>query len=213
MNKILYLIALLFAAGSVSAQSYFNGDRVDYNGFYQRKVGFEIDAAVASTVNTVMPNYNTSSITGFTAGITFDFPFIFPVAIAPELLYSQKGYAAITASGNFTQHNQFLDLPFMARIYTGHRLSFFAGPQLSYLISTSSSFSTDFSPSTRPYYNYSGSKFFTAGVLGLGFDVTNYADFHVRYAIDLQGTNLNGNGLVPSYRNQVLQIGLGFKFY
>jgi hypothetical protein len=33
-----------------------------------------------------------------------------------------------------------------------------------------------------------------------------------RYAFDLLGTSTNGNNVVPSYRSQAWQIGIGFSF-
>jgi opacity protein-like surface antigen len=50
------------------------------------------------------------------------------------------------------------------------------------------------------------------GVAGISFTISDNIDLRARYTIDVQQNYANGNVYVPNYRNQVLQIGLGFKF-
>lgn len=210
MKKILLLAIVLLAAGTVNAQSYFNGDRADYNSFYQPKMGFEFGAVMSNTTGS--SNFNTSSLAGFSAGFAFDLPVSYPFSIAPAILYSQKGYSANTQFGNFTQRSQYVDAPILAKFHAGHSINLYLGPQVSYMIASSNNFGSNFSSATRQSFAYSGSRIFYDGVIGAGVDISNSIELHARYTIDLQGTNSNGNNYISTYRNQAWQVGLGFKF-
>ena len=106
MKKFILLATILPVAGRLSAQTYFNGDRVDYNPYYQPTFGFE----AAANVSSVSPgeNFNTRGLTGFSAGFNLDLPGSYPVSIMPALLFSQKGFTATTPSGDYSQRMQTL---------------------------------------------------------------------------------------------------------
>jgi hypothetical protein len=208
MKKIILLATILLVAGTVSAQTYFNGDRADYNSYYQSKFGFEVAANISNA--TPGANFATGSVTGITAGFNLDLPVAYPLSIVPALMYSQKGYTANTAAGEFTQRSHSIDLPVLAKFHSGSMFNFYLGPQISYLVSTTNKFSQNFAPTGRENYQYTGSKLRYQGVVGVGVDVTSAINIHARYAFDLQGTNTNGNNTLPSYRSQAWQLGFGF---
>jgi len=150
---------------------------------------------------------------GFNAGITFDLPLIYPLSFAPEVLYSQKGYTAETSDGNFTQRTHYIDIPLLAKFRMGPAFNFYIGPQLSYLMSTTNTYDNGFTVTSEHYYeNNYGHKSYLDGVVGVSFDINRNVDLHARYTLDLTQTNSYGDTYVPDYRNQVWQIGLGFKF-
>lgn len=208
MKKIILLATILLIAGTVSAQTYFNGDRADYNSYYQSKFGFEVAANISNA--TPAANFNTGSVTGITAGFNIDLPVAYPLSIVPALMYSQKGYTANTPSGEFTQRTQSIDIPVLAKFHSGSVFNFYLGPQVSYLVSTTNKYSQNFATTGRENYQYSGSNIRFQGVVGAGIDVTTMVNIHARYAFDLQGTNTNGNIVLPSYRSQAWQVGFGF---
>ncbi|MDB5115387.1 MAG: hypothetical protein JWQ79_879 [Mucilaginibacter sp.] len=220
MKKILFLAIGLLVAGSVSAQRYYHSPRSysnnndNYDDFYQPRVGFEIGVNVSNMISSNNSNYNTGSLAGLNAGITFDLPIIYPLSFAPEVLYSQKGYTASTTDGNFTQRTNFIDVPLLAKFRVGPAFNFYIGPQLSYLISTTNTFDNGFTVTSEEHYNSNngGHKTFMDGVIGVSFDLNRSVDLHARYTLDLDQTDYYGNTYVPNYRNQVWQFGLGFKF-
>jgi hypothetical protein len=212
MKKIIIITICVLLTGLAHAQTYFNGARADYDSFFQPRVGFTLGVAFSNTVKQYQSNFNTGALPGFNAGFTFDFPVSHTLVIAPEILYAQKGYAATTPNGGYTQRSQYVDIPVLAKFRSGSVLNFYVGPQVSYQVSSANSYNHDFVANTRDFYKYSGNKFFYAGVVGAGFDINRTVDIHARYAIDFQGTHTNGNNYVPSYRNQALQVSLGFKF-
>ncbi|MBC7399962.1 MAG: PorT family protein [Mucilaginibacter sp.] len=208
MKKIILLATILLVAGTVSAQTYFNNDRADYNSYYQSRFGFEVAANISNA--TPGANFNTGSVTGITAGFNLDLPVAYPLSIVPALMYSQKGYSANTPAGEFTQRSQSIDLPVLAKFHSGSVFNFYLGPQISYIVSTTNKFSQNFATTGRENYQYTGSNLRYQGVVGVGIDITVAINVHARYAFDLQGTNTNANPVLPSYRSQAWQLGFGF---
>jgi hypothetical protein len=221
MKKILFLaIGLLTLAGSVSAQGYYGprravrrpAPRSRADDFYRIKVGITGGVNVANLVNTYNSNFNTGSVTGFNAGLTLDIPLIYPLLFAPEVLYSQKGYTAVTADGNFTQHANYIDVPLLAKIRLAPGFNFVIGPQFSIPTSVTNTYDDGFATIAREHYSTAGDKTLFDGVIGVGIDLNRFVELRARYTIDLNQTDSNGNTYVPDYRNQVWQFGLGIKF-
>jgi hypothetical protein len=215
MKSILLLAAGLLLAGTVSAQRLY-GPLSDYSStdFYESKFGFEASVNVSNAVGaSSSSNFNAGSLTGFTAGATYELPVIYPFSLQSALLYSQKGYSAETASGNFTQRTEYIDIPVLAKFKIVNLVNLYLGPQLSFLASTSNTFSAGFNDANKQYYQSSNvNRTNFDGVIGVGIDVSRNFDIHARYNVDLNQTSANGNQFVPGYSNQVVQLGLGFKF-
>ncbi len=220
MKKILFLAICLLVAGSISAQNYYNGPRHivrrppprrQGDDFYRAKLGIAGGLNLANTIDAYNSNFSTGTIAAFHAGLTLDIPIIYPLSFAPEVLYSQKGYSAQTADGNFTQRSNFIDVPLLAKFRLSPFVNFVVGPQLSFPISTSNTYDNGFSVTNQEHYNTTHDKTVVDGVIGLGFDLSPNVELRARYTIDFQQTDDNSY-YVPGYRNQVWQIGLGFKF-
>jgi hypothetical protein len=91
MKKIIILATILLIAGTVSAQTYFNGERADYDNYYQPKFGF----MVAGNISKASPgaNFSTGSVTGITAGVNLDLPDYLPAIIRTRInVYSKRIY-------------------------------------------------------------------------------------------------------------------------
>lgn len=219
MKKILLLAICLFTlAGSVSAQGYYGHRRVRRSAprnanddFYKIKVGLAGGLNIADAVDAYNANYTTGSIAAFHVGLTLDVPLIYPLSFAPEVLYSQKGYSAQTADGNFTQRSNFIDVPLLAKFRLSPFVNFVVGPQLSFPISTTNTYDNGFQETAKEHYDTSNDKTVVAGVIGVGFDVSPNVELRFRYTYDFQETDDN-NYYIPGYHNQVWQVGLGFKF-
>ncbi|MEO6498589.1 MAG: porin family protein, partial [Mucilaginibacter sp.] len=145
-------------------------------------------------------------------GFTLEVPISYPLSFAPEILYSQKGYSASTIDGNFRQRNNFIDVPLLAKVRLAPAVSIVAGPQISFLVSSKNSYRNGFITVTDDRYDYAGNKTLLGGVIGLSVDLSRSIELHGRYTIDIQDSNSDAYSVIPDYRNQVWQIGLGFKF-
>ncbi len=219
MKKILFLaICGLLIAGSVSAQNYYGPRRVrrapardQYDDFYKVRVGVTGGLDIANTVSAYNTNFSTGAITGYNLGLTLDIPLVYPLSFAPEVLYSQKGYAAVTADGNFTQHANYIDIPLLAKFRLSPTFNFLVGPQVSFPVSTTNTYDNGFVITNEHFYNTYGTGAILDGVLGVSFDLSRDVELRARYTIDLE-QNVQNASYGGDYRNQVWQIGLGFKF-
>jgi len=224
MKKLLFLFAIsLLVAGSVSAQGYYYGPRravrrpaprSHTDEFYRIRVGLTGGINIANTVNAYNNNYSTAAIAGFNAGLTMEIPLIYPLSFAPEVLYSQKGFAATTTSdGNFTLRTNYVDVPLLAKFKLSPTFNFLIGPQLSIPVSTTQTFDNGFDiTSEQNYSTYGSEKTILDGVLGVSFDINPNVELRARYTLDMQQNPQNSSFSNGDYRNQVWQIGLGFKF-
>jgi len=226
MKKILLLLALgVMFAGSVSAQEYYYGprrvvvrhrrapERDHHDDFYRVRVGIAGGLNLANTVTGYDNQVSTGTIAGFNAGLTLDVPLIYPLSFEPEVLYSQKGYSATTPDGHFTSRENFIDVPLLAKFHLAPGFNFLIGPQLSFLTSTTNTYSSGFTVTAQNHdNNNNGNNTFLDGVIGVSFDLNQNVELRARYTIDFNQGDGYGDSYVPEYRNQVFQIGLGIKF-
>ncbi|HZY35217.1 MAG TPA: porin family protein [Mucilaginibacter sp.] len=226
MKKILFLaICLLTLAGSVSAQGYYYGPRrvrrppprSEYDDFYKVRVGLTGGLNVSNTINAYNSNYTTAAIAGFNAGLFLNLPLVYPMSFQPEILYSEKGYAESTPDGNFTQHANYVDVPLLLKFKLSPTFNFLIGPQVAIPVNTTNTYDNGFVVTNEQYYNTYGEKTVLDGVVGVSFDLSRDVELRFRYTIDLQQnqqTQQSGTGTPynADYRNQVFQVGLGFKF-
>ncbi len=218
MKKTFFTMAMvLLVAGTVCAQYYTPPPRhIDtrYTGddFYKPQLGLDIGANIANTVNAYNANYSTNTLTGFHAGLTLSIPLIYPLSIDAEAVYSQKGYTATTTSGNFTDREQFIDVPLLLKFNVGPVMRLYVGPQYSFLLNTQNTYDNGFALTSQQFYNNGSSTAILDGVAGVGFDLSKYVELRGRYTLDLKSTSSVNSVYQPNYRNQVWQVGLNFKF-
>ena len=220
MKKILFFAICLLVAGSVSAQGYYYGHRKQVrrpaprssaNDFYRVRVGIAGGLNIADAVDSYNSNYSTGSIAAFHVGLTLDVPLAYPLSFAPEVLFSQKGYSAQTADGNFTQRSNFIDVPLLLKFRLSPFVNFVVGPQVSFPISTTNTYDDGFEVTARDHYRTTSDRTVLDGVIGVGFDINPNVELRARYTIDFQQTDDNAY-YVPGYRNETFQLGIGFKF-
>jgi len=220
MKKIIFFAICLLVAGSVSAQGYYYGHRRPVrrsaprnqsNDFYRVRVGVAGGFNFADAVDSYNSNYSTGSITAFHVGLTLDVPIAYPLSFAPEVLYSQKGYSAQTSDGNLTQRSNFIDVPLLAKFRLSPNFNFVIGPQVSFPISTTNTYDDGFNVTAKDHYSTTNDRTVLDGVIGVGFDINPNVELRARYTIDFQETDDNAY-YIPGYRNEVFQLGIGFKF-
>lgn len=221
MKHLLFLTICLLVAGSASAQTYYyaprrvhhrQAPRQQTDNFYRPRVGIEAGLSIANTVASYDENYSTNNILGFNAGLTAEIPLIYPLSFEPEVLFSQKGYKGFTDDGTFTQRNNYIDVPLLAKFRLVRGFNFLIGPQLNFPVSSTTTFNNGFNTTSETYYNDNSNKSYVAGVLGFSIDLNPNVDIHVRYAIDLSSNTYDANSPIDDYRNQVWQFGIGIKF-
>ena len=226
MKRFVILAIALIAAGTVSAQRRYPAPRQYPNqrqhqnqrqrdDFYQVKFGIVGGLNVSSLVNVNNSNYNTDTKLGLNIGGSLDIPIIKPLTFEGEVLYSQKGYKANTIDGDFTQKSSFIDVPLLAKLQVAPGFNFVVGPQISFLLNTQNVYRSGFTTVKEDVYNRDAdgyNKSLIGGVVGIGLDLSPNVELRGRYTLDLQNNGDRGT-YAPQYRNQVWQVGLGFKFW
>ncbi|WDF55164.1 porin family protein [Mucilaginibacter sp. KACC 22063] len=222
MKKLFFMaLGLVLMAGAASAQYYQPGyhrphrQQNTYDNNFRPTFTLIGGINISNVINSRNPDFSTDTKVGANVGVGFDLPVAYPLSITLEGLYSQKGYTAIVAGGQFKQRNDFIDVPILAKFHIIPGINFLIGPQLSFLVSTTNSFNDGFQTEYEHYYNNSSNgynKTMIDGVAGVSFDVGNNLEIRGRYTIDLNRINDNGDAYVPAYRNQAWQLGLGIRF-
>jgi hypothetical protein len=213
MMKKLFLAAIvLFIAASADAQRHGYRKQRASDDYYQPRIGLTGGLNIANTVSSRNSDFSTDTKLGANVGLFVEIPIVYPLSFQPEILFSQKGYRANTAYGEFAQRANFIDVPILAKIKLAPSFNILVGPQVSFLMNTRNTYYDDFDVLYQESYKYNGDKTFVGGVIGVAFDLNRNVDLRGRYTIDFQENNPNGRSGVPDYRNQVWQIGLGFKF-
>jgi hypothetical protein len=228
MKKLALLAITLLSAGTVWAQRpypppreypnqprYVQRRRPAPDDFYRVKFGIVGGVNISNLVNVNDPNFATNTRVGMNIGGSLDIPVIKPLAVEAEVLYSQKGYSAYTSNGSFTQRNDFIDVPLLAKIQLVPGFNLVVGPQISFLTATQNTYHSGFVTTSETVYNNDTqgyNKSLIDGVVGVGIDLSPNVELRGRYTLDLQDNNAGGVSY-PAYRNQVWQIGLGFKFF
>ena len=221
MKHILFLAICLLVAGSVTAQTYYYGPHPHHvkrpaqrhDDYFRPRFGITGGLSIANTISSYNVYYSTATILGANAGVTAEFPIAYGFSFEPEVLFSQKGYQAITTDGiPITQRNDYIDIPLLAKFHLFPGFSFLIGPQINIPISSNTSYNNGYNAPSGSYYSNYSYKSYIAGAFGLSIDLNRYVDLHARYLIDLSSNSYDINSPIPDYRNQVWQFGIGIKF-
>jgi hypothetical protein len=151
---------------------------------------------------------------GFAAGGFLSIPLNKFVGFQPEVMYSKKGFKAtgktILGAYDFTRTSTYLDIPLQLQVKPIEEVTFLIGPQFSYLLNTKNNFNGNVSSTDQEDINFDNYKKSIFGfVVGADF---NYEPLVVgiRGAWDINKSDANGDTSTPRYKNQVLQLTVGF---
>lgn len=153
---------------------------------------------------------------GFVGGGFLGIPIGKFLGIQPEVLYSQKGFmgSGSLAGGtySYTKTTTFLDVPLQVQFKPIRFVTILAGPQFSFLMreNITYTFNGNSDEQEQEFQNDNIRK----NILGFvgGVDV-NLFQFVVsgRVCWDLQNNKGDGTSSTPRYRNQWVQLTLGFR--
>jgi hypothetical protein len=219
------LIALGFVGFSLmnigisSAQNYgSNWDRSYSDMDTRKRPIFGIKAGVnrSNVWDEQGQDFQADAKTGFVGGAFLSIPFTTLIGFQPEILLSQKGLQGLgtllTIPYTFSRTTTYLDVPLLVQIKPLKAFTVVFGPQYAYLLSE------------RNTYSFGGNN----TVLQEEFDNDNIrkntlgfligADFNADHVVlsgragwDFLNNNGDGTSTTPRYKNQWLQVTLGFK--
>jgi len=153
---------------------------------------------------------------GFAAGGFLSIPIGKVIGIQPEVMFSQKGFKA---TGNllgfgydYTRTSSFLDIPLLLQVKPTNGFTLVAGPQFSYLLKTKNEFNGSTSTTQEDDINSQNYKKNIFGFV-VGADV-NFDKLVLsgRVGWDISESDTDGNSSDPRYKNQVIQLTLGYTF-
>ncbi|TPE43088.1 porin family protein [Pontibacter mangrovi] len=242
MKRIFLLIAVAIGLAAASAEAQqqpvrYNKQPYNYNNNTPGQLRFGIRAGVnfsdwdGETMQSVQDlvdmadGYATQEMrTGFHAGGYVTIPVTPGFEIEPGLQYSQKGMVLrgklpveevdfLNANVTLTNKSEYLDLPVLAKVYVGEGFHFFAGPQVSYLLSNKVSAEAGalgFKALNQEWDMKSGFSEFDAAVTGgVGYKFANGFNISAGYDYGLNPIDSKGN--FETY-NRVIKASVGLTF-
>ncbi|KAF2336969.1 porin family protein [Flavobacterium daemonense] len=214
MKKSMLVLCTLFMCAAVTAQT--------------EKVKLGVKAGLNISNLTFDENaVNSSSRTGFAAGLMAEIPLAKNFAIQPELLYSQQGMKFSYSDPDVTNSDykstvklNYLNIPVMLKYYVAKGFSLQAGPQIGILLKANNEYQDNFlgyeNRETLNLSDYS-TGIDTAVNFGLGYQFQNkfYADarYTISYSNVFKDAISSGNYVINSdMKNRVFQVTLGYFF-
>lgn len=136
------------------------------------------------------------------------------VAIEPAILYTVKGTGTILnadglkVEGNVTSN--YLDLPFILRLYVADGFNLFLGPQFSYHVRSKFDLKVDGTKAINGEdVTDTISEFDLAPILGLGYEFSN--GLNINFSGELGMFTVDGFDALSTF-NRTLRLSLGYSF-
>lgn len=187
---------------------------------YDRREKFTFGVRIGANLSNVWDSkgedFEADAKLGFAGGAFVGIPIGRFIGIQPEVLFSQKGFKAsgilLGTPYSYRKTTSWVDLPIQFQIKPMAFLTILVGPQISFRVSERNeyTFGNNSSAQQEEFDNDNIRK----NMLGIstGFDINIY---HVvvsgRACWDLQNNKGDGSSSTPRYRNQYVQLTIGFK--
>lgn len=136
--------------------------------------------------------------------------------VQPELLFSQKGFKGggvlLGFPYSFTRTTSYLDVPILVQFKPIEYFTLLAGPQFSYLLKEKNvyTFGSNSSEQEQAFSNEDVRNNILGFVVGADVTVKAFV-VSARAGWDFQNNNKNGVSTTPRYKNQFLQLTIGFR--
>jgi hypothetical protein len=209
-NKQLLGAILCLTIGTLSAQDKAD-DKRD-----QLVFGIKVGANLSNVWDEQGSDFVADPKLGAVGGVFLAVPIGKYFGVQPEVLFSQKGFkGGGTLLGfpySFTRTTSYIDVPLLFQFKPIPYFTLLAGPQFSYLLKEKNvyTFGSNSSEQEQAFSNEDVRN----NILGftVGADVTVKAFVvSARAGWDFQNNNKNGVSTTPRYKNQFLQMTIGFR--
>lgn len=208
-NKIHYF-SLLFLTLSFTSHSQSDDRRENL------EFGFKAGLNASNVWDENGEDFTADTKVGLAGGVFFGIPIGAFIGFQPEILISQKGFQGsgtlIGFPYSFKRTTTFIDVPLQFQLKPTEFITFLAGPQLSFLMKQKDvyTFGSNSSEQEQEFNNDNVRKNILGFVVGL--DVIVYSVVvSARGAWDFQTNNGDGTNSTPRYKNQWIQLTVGFK--
>lgn len=213
MKKIvLFLFAIIGAGVTVTAQDW--SEEFDRREMFT--AGIKVGANLSNVWDSEGEDFDADAKLGFAGGLFVSIPIGRYIGVQPEVMFSQKGFQAtgtlLGTNYSYKKTTSYIDVPLLFQIKPLPFLTILGGPQFSFRVSEKNeyTFGNNSSAQQEEFDNDNIRK----NILGVstGFDINIY---HVvvsgRASWDLQNNKGDGTSTTPRYRNQFVQLTVGFK--
>ena len=154
---------------------------------------------------------------GFAGGAFLSIPLGTLLGLQPEVMISQKGFQGsgtfLTFPYSYSTTTTFLDVPLLLAFKPSPHITLLAGPQYSFLLSETNRFTSD-NVTSEQYEEFENDNI-RKNILGIhvGADVNmSHLVISPRAGWDFQSNHGDGTSSTPRYKNQWLQLTLGYRF-
>lgn len=214
MKKITAVLVMVLSFAALTTQA----QRHDFD--LRKKVMFGLKAGTnfSNVYDSNDEAFNTDSKFGFVGGLFFSFPIGKYFGIQPEVLFSQKGFKAtgvfLGSPYDLSRTTNFIDVPLLISIKPAPGLNILLGPQFSYLLRQTDTFTYSSGALTSQQVQEFKNADIRKNILGLvaGADINaGYMVFGLRAGWDFLNNNGDGTTTTPRYKNTWLQGTIGFR--
>ncbi|UZR96412.1 porin family protein [Chondrinema litorale] len=136
------------------------------------------------------------------------------VAIEPGIMYTMKGTGLYAEAGNTraeaTVESNYLDIPFLLRLYVSDGFNLFVGPQMGYHLNSAYDLTVgDISIVEKEDISNDINELDFAGVLGLGYEFES--GFNINISGELGFNTVDGYDYLDTY-NRTIRFSMGYLF-
>lgn len=163
-------------------------------------------------------NFNANNKLGLVFGAFAGFPIGNLLGFQPEFLIAQKGFKGsgflLGTEYSFSRTTTHVDIPLQLQVKPSALLTLLIGPQISYLIHQKDvyTFGANSTALSQEFDNENLRKSTLGFTAGADVNFTKLVA-SVRLGYDFQNNNGDGTSSTPRYKNQWLQLTLGYKIY
>jgi hypothetical protein len=207
-NSIIFA-ALCLHYGTAVAQ--FNAD------FEKFSFGIKAGANLSNVWDEQGEDFVADSKLGAVGGVFFAVPIGEYLGVQPEILFSQKGFkgegSLLGFPYTFTRTTSYLDVPLLVQFKPIKGFALLAGPQFSYLLKEKNvyTFGSNSSEQENAFSNEDLRNNILGFIVGAELTVSSVI-ISARAGWDFQTNNKNSVSTTPRYKNQLLQLTVGYNF-
>jgi hypothetical protein len=210
MKKSIIVLALLTFFFSAAIQAQNSDSRENFT------IGVKAGLNISNVWDSEGEDFEHDAKAGFAGGLFMGIPLGSFFGFQPEVLLSQKGFVAsgtlLGTPYSFTKTTTYIDVPLQLQIKPIEYVTLVVGPQYSYLINEKNvyTFGENSIEQEEEFENDNIRKNILGFVVGADANISHFV-ISGRVGWDLLNNNGDGTSTTPRYKNQWIQLTVGFK--
>jgi hypothetical protein len=209
LYKSVFLTLISLNIGSVLAQQFTDMEEL--------RIGVKAGLNFSNVWDTQGEDFVADGKLGAVAGVFFSVPIGEYFGVQPEILFSQKGFKGdgrlLGFPYSFTRTTSYLDVPILLQFKPIKGFAVLAGPQFSYLLKEKNeyTFGSNSTEQQQAFSNEDLRNNILGIIVGAELTVQSFV-ISARAGWDFQTNNKNSVSTTPRYKNQLLQLTVGYNF-